>query len=620
MCLPKQHPLLPPPETGYGARGVRDPPPAAAGIGDKMEPSPFNRRQWTSQSLKITAKELSLVNRNKSSALVERFSKYQKAAEEATAEKKRSSAENLPPHLRRGNLSVLKKKWENPALGEESGKETQRSSCAELRRKVGSPGAAGSSPTSPPGTEQNPGAGATAATRAPSGIPSQLPCPAGDSTTSRSHSVESGQMENCLREPREVEKPEGSESADSSGKIEKYSVPLNKLKMMFEKGEAAQSKVPREPRKPAGGRRISENSLSSEDFDGGQGEKSRSASDNSPALSPEKAESKKSLEMPRLTETSIKDRLAKYQAAVSKQGSSTGPSATSPDGKRLEGLSKQLDWDVRKIQRWFRQRRNQDKPTTLTKFCESMWRFTFYLSIFFYGLRFLWTAPWFWDTRQCWYNYPFQPLTSRLYYYYILELAFYWSLMFSQFTDIKRKDFLIMFVHHLATIGLITFSYMNNMVRVGTLVLCLHDASDFLLEAAKLANYAKYQRLCDAFFMLFGVVFIVTRLGIYPFWILNTTLFESWELIGPYPSWWLFNGLLVTLQVLHVFWSYLIVRTAYKALVRGKVSKDDRSDVESSSEEEDVTSNSTKGVLSTSSNGSNRSNGHVASGQWTEEE
>uniref|UniRef100_A0A8C2U8L9 Ceramide synthase 5 n=3 Tax=Coturnix japonica TaxID=93934 RepID=A0A8C2U8L9_COTJA len=292
----------------------------------------------------------------------------------------------------------------------------------------------------------------------------------------------------------------------------------------------------------------------------------------------------------------------------------------SPDGKRLEGLSKQLDWDVRKIQRWFRHRRNQDKPTTITKFCESMWRFTFYLSIFLYGIRFLWTAPWFWDTRQCWYSYPFQPLTSRLYYYYILELAFYWSLMFSQFTDIKRKDFLIMFVHHLATIGLITFSYMNNMVRVGTLVLCLHDASDFLLEAAKLANYAKYQRLCDAFFMLFGVVFIVTRLGIYPFWILNTTLFESWELIGPYPSWWLFNGLLVTLQILHVIWSYLIVRTAYKALVRGKVSKDDRSDVESSSEEEDVTSNSTKGVFSTSSNGSNRINGHVAGGQWTEED
>nr|XP_056715533.1 ceramide synthase 5 isoform X1 [Euleptes europaea] len=286
-----------------------------------------------------------------------------------------------------------------------------------------------------------------------------------------------------------------------------------------------------------------------------------------------------------------------------------------PDARRLEGLSKQLDWDVRKIQRWFRRRRNEDKPSILTKFCESMWRFTFYIIIFSYGLRFLWSSPWFWDTRQCWHNYPFQPLTSGLYYYYIIQLAFYWSLMFSQFTDVRRKDFLIMFVHHVATIGLISFSYINNMVRVGTLVLCLHDAADFWLEAAKLANYAKYQRLCDSAFILFSAIFIVTRLGIYPVWILNTTLFESWELIGPYPSWWLFNGLLVILQVLHVIWSYFILRVAYKALARGKVSKDDRSDMESSSDEEDATSNSRKGIHSTSSNGANRINGHITSGQ-----
>lgn len=39
-----------------------------------------------------------------------------------------------------------------------------------------------------------------------------------------------------------------------------------------------------------------------------------------------------------------------------------------------------------------------------------------------------------------------------------------------------------MLVHHLATILLITFSYTNNMVRAGTLVMCLHDASDIFLE------------------------------------------------------------------------------------------------------------------------------------------
>ncbi|KAM6112246.1 LOW QUALITY PROTEIN: LIM domain and actin-binding protein 1 [Phoenicopterus ruber ruber] len=294
-----------------------------------MEPSPFHRGQWTSQSLKITAKELSLVNKNKSSALAERFSKYQKAAEEATAEKKRSNAENLPPHFQRGNLSALKKKWENPVLGTESRKETLRSSCAEVRHKVASPGlGVGSSPASSPDAEQSPGAGATSDAQAPSGTPGQLQCPGGDSRKLKSHSLGSGKMENCLRESREVEKPEASENTDSSGKIEKYSVPLNKLKMMFEKGEATQTKGPRDQRRTAVSRRISENSLSSEDFDGGQGEKSHNTSghlvDTSPAPSPDKAETKKSLEMPRLTETSIKDRLAKYQAAVSKQGSSTG--------------------------------------------------------------------------------------------------------------------------------------------------------------------------------------------------------------------------------------------------------------------------------------------------------
>lgn len=48
------------------------------------------------------------------------------------------------------------------------------------------------------------------------------------------------------------------------------------------------------------------------------------------------------------------------------------------------------------------------------------------------------------------------------------------------------QDFLIMFIHHLATVGLISFSFVNNMVRVGSLVMCVHDASDFLLEVCRM--------------------------------------------------------------------------------------------------------------------------------------
>ncbi|NP_001381822.1 LIM domain and actin-binding protein 1 isoform 9 [Homo sapiens] len=194
-----------------------------------MESSPFNRRQWTSLSLRVTAKELSLVNKNKSSAIVEIFSKYQKAAEETNMEKKRSDGEDL-----------------------------------------------------------------------------------------KDHSTESKKMENCLGESRhEVEKSEISENTDASGKIEKYNVPLNRLKMMFEKGEPTQTKILRAQSRSASGRKISENSYSLDDLEIGPGQLSSSTFDS------EKNESRRNLELPRLSETSIKDRMAKYQAAVSKQSSST---------------------------------------------------------------------------------------------------------------------------------------------------------------------------------------------------------------------------------------------------------------------------------------------------------
>ncbi|KAM7097307.1 ceramide synthase 6 isoform 2-T2 [Ciconia maguari] len=276
-----------------------------------------------------------------------------------------------------------------------------------------------------------------------------------------------------------------------------------------------------------------------------------------------------------------------------------------PDEKRLEGLSKQLDWDVRSIQRWFRQRRNQEKPSTLTKFCESMWRFTFYLYIFTYGVRFL-----------------KKPLMPDLHYYYIVELSFYWSLMFSQFIDIKRKDFGIMFTHHIVTVTLITFSYVTNLTRVGTLTLCLHDAADVVLEAAKMANYCKCQKLSDLLFLTFAIVFIVSRLGIYPLWILNTTLFELYEALGNFPALWVFNVLLVILQILHCFWSYLIIKAAYKAISKGKVAKDDRSDIESSSDEEETVPRSKtlhSTITTNGTGGANGTNGYLTGGTSSEE-
>ncbi|MGH0168604.1 UNVERIFIED_CONTAM: hypothetical protein FKN15_054832 [Acipenser sinensis] len=64
----------------------------------------------------------------------------------------------------------------------------------------------------------------------------------------------------------------------------------------------------------------------------------------------------------------------------------------SPEGKRqnqFHSLSKQCDLSQRQIERWFRLRRNQDRPSNSKKFCEACWRFTFYMIAFLAGLAVL---------------------------------------------------------------------------------------------------------------------------------------------------------------------------------------------------------------------------------------
>ena len=51
----------------------------------------------------------------------------------------------------------------------------------------------------------------------------------------------------------------------------------------------------------------------------------------------------------------------------------------------------------------------------------------------------LWKKSWLWDIRYCWYDYPHHAVEGDVWWYYMIELTFYWSLTFSQFYDVKRK-------------------------------------------------------------------------------------------------------------------------------------------------------------------------------------
>ncbi|KAH3783053.1 ceramide synthase 5-like [Dreissena polymorpha] len=255
------------------------------------------------------------------------------------------------------------------------------------------------------------------------------------------------------------------------------------------------------------------------------------------------------------------------------------------DNGFIKRLSKQTDKSVHQIQIWLRKRRNYDAQPTIKKFAECCWHFLFYTSACIGGGIVLWDKPWLLATKHCWIGWPLQHLTSEIYWYYILEAAFYWGLLITLLTDAKRKDFIQMTVHHVATLVLIYFSWMMNLVRIGTLVLFVHDASDPFLTAGKMCNYSKHKLLKEILFICFIATWMITRLGVYPFSILWSTTFEPYQYImeQTFFTHWFFLFFLYTLMVLHLMWTYSIFMVAVNKLKKGDV-EDVRSDSDTDSE------------------------------------
>ena len=95
-------------------------------------------------------------------------------------------------------------------------------------------------------------------------------------------------------------------------------------------------------------------------------------------------------------------------------------------------------------------------------------------------------------------------------------------------------------------------------------------------------------------------MFVLLRCGLYPSWILYSTLYGAAWYIEFFAAYYIFNSLLVTLQFLHILWTYFLfkvingrysiysqlhyLQAIYKALVNGGID-DQRSDSEASGDE-----------------------------------
>ena len=235
-------------------------------------------------------------------------------------------------------------------------------------------------------------------------------------------------------------------------------------------------------------------------------------------------------------------------------------------------------------------RRAEAQRRKITKYVEALWRFVFYAAFVVIGTYALFVndgvfepQEWIKETDKFWRGWPNHAMSDAIRLYYQVELGSYLHQL--MWTEVSRSDAMEMMLHHMTTILLIGLSYITNYTRVGVTIMLLHDTADVFLESAKVFNYSSKAKghewakvVCDVLFAIFALTFFVTRLILYPLFIIRSVLFEAPNHFGvDWIGFWVFAGLLVILQGLHVFWFYLIARMLHKLATTG-IEKDERSD------------------------------------------
>lgn len=245
------------------------------------------------------------------------------------------------------------------------------------------------------------------------------------------------------------------------------------------------------------------------------------------------------------------------------------------------------------------------------QFRESCWKNIAVGTFFTLGLYIGYNETWFMNSSEYFKDFPWPaPEPLRWYYaiyaaYWVQSIDFLFNLSAIHY-DIVRKDLVEMIIHHIATLGLMGFSYALEFTRMGLCVLMIHDVNDLLLETAKIFLYTKYQLLSDITFGLFAIVWYALRwyfftvnivASVYHYgytdFVLKSMEGDGLDIAGVvlsstfcYSVWFVNVSFLATLLLLHVYWGTLIGKMVIKALAEGSVDKDIRSDSEDEDEEE----------------------------------
>lgn len=242
------------------------------------------------------------------------------------------------------------------------------------------------------------------------------------------------------------------------------------------------------------------------------------------------------------------------------------------------------------------------KKRSFKKMIGSAWQFVIHFTMTLCELYIAKDETWISQPWTCFNDYfTFVPSTSlRL--FLILQIAIWICTCVSHRFNADahmHKDYVPMYVHHLATICLVAIAYTINQSRIGLVVLFIHDISDISIDLLKIFNYLRLEGKKG--FFLVEITYASTlamwgyfRLYYYPIYIIGQGTISTINYFGTrflpdgarpvlvfiaetlgadtfeykyvFYTANLANSLLILLFILHVWWGALLFRILLRML------------------------------------------------------
>lgn len=248
-----------------------------------------------------------------------------------------------------------------------------------------------------------------------------------------------------------------------------------------------------------------------------------------------------------------------------------------------------------------------DNQERIIKFSEYCLRLIYHFIISVVGIYYFWDKPW-WNpqqggTKTLFIDYPEHEIEVGMIWYFLVQFTYNIEALVSLLElslDIQlqnplkhygtplrlgwsktcRGDFREMCIHHIITNLLVFISSIFRFTRIGSMVFLVHDMSDVPVDLSKLANFLKWKKTTISFFVLMILVWLATRMFIFPVVIMRSVFFETHLLMIEYggivkqvhhDAWKVvIAGLLICILALQFLWFGMMLKIGFVLVSKGE--------------------------------------------------